>query len=201
MERKNIISITVITILIGLVIWYEMPSINTELKIESLEATDTSNVIYVTKQLIMEAKNSLDLAAELKGKDSPEYILANDQYKQALSQLDKLYELYPFSVNVTFSLRNNKGTPLNLKNIQVEATLGSHHLIQKDIKHRIDTLKPGESKNSALILEVMNKQSSIELYNQTNIHGNITFTVRLRARLNTKKIMETSEIQYKIPNT
>jgi hypothetical protein len=200
METRKRISIVAVIILIGIVIWYEMPSINAELKIEEVKTTDTNKVIYVTKQLILEAENSLELAADLKGIDSPEYILANEQYKQAISQLDKLYELYPFSVNVTFTLSNSKGTSLTLRNIQAEAILGSHSLIQKEVNHRIDALKPGESKSGAILLEAMNKQSSIALYNHTNVIGNITFNVRLKARFNSKKITETSEILYKTPN-
>jgi hypothetical protein len=200
MDTRKTISIASVLILIGIVIWYAFPNINAELKIEEVKTTDTNNVIYVTKQLILEAKNSLELAADLKGKESPEYILAKAQYEQALSQLDKLYELYPFSVNVTFNLKNNKGTSLNIKNIMAEATLDSYLLIQKNERHRIDSLKPGESKSGAIILEAMNKETSIALYNQTNISGSINFNVRLKARFNTKKITETSEILYKIPN-
>jgi hypothetical protein len=199
MEKRDLIITSVLIIVIGLGIWYEFPKIDVKIEIINIEPTDTSQVIYVTRNLIHEAEVGLNLSAALNGIDSPEYRSAKINYDQALSQLDELYTLYPFSVSCILDITNNAKTRISLRDIQVIGNLGNHSLMFKDSNYDTNSFKPGETITCIVTISSTDKESSIALYDMESIEGDLSISSRFKARLNTKKILDTKQISYNIP--
>lgn len=199
MEKRDLIIAGILIILIGLGIWYEFPKIDVKFEIMQIEASDTSQVIYVTRKLIHEAEVSLNLSASLNGIDSPEYRSAKINYDQALSQLDELYTLYPFSVDCELHITNNAKTRISLRDIQVLSNFGNHSLILKDSNYDRNSFNPGETISYTVTISTTEKEASITLYDMESLEGELIISSRFKARLNTKKIVDTQQISYKIP--
>jgi hypothetical protein len=199
MEKRSIITAIVLIFLIGLGVWYEFPKIDVNIEIIKIEVTDTSQVVYVTRNLIHEAEVSLNLSASLNGIDSPEYRSAKINYDQALSQLDELYSLYPFSINCVLHITNNAKTRISLRDIQAIGNLGNQNLMFKDSNYEKNTFKPGETITCTVTISATNKESSIAIYEMESLEGELSISSRLKARLNAKKIVDTQQIFFDSP--
>jgi hypothetical protein len=200
MKSKNLVITTFFIILIGMIIWYERPRIEIIIEVNNPEATDFSKVVYVTKRLIHEAKVSLEVSASLNGEDSAEYNLAKINYIKARNQLDELYDLYPFSMNASLLITNTGSTPVTIKKIQADGNLDTHHLRLENTDPQSGFVKPNESTMSSIILEAIDNESSIAIYNKTRLQGEILLTITVKSRLNTQKLIETAKITFHAPN-
>lgn len=199
MEKQDLIIPIVLIVVIGVGIWYELPRIDVKIEIMNIEATDTSKVIYVTKNLIHEARVSLKLSGSINGVDSPEYRSAKMNYEQSLGQLDELYALYPFSINCIVNITNIAKTPVSLRDIQMIGNLDNHNLMFKSSNYAKNSFKPGETITCIVTISTIDKESSISLYNMTNLKGDLSISSKFKARLKTRKIVDTQQISYNIP--
>jgi hypothetical protein len=198
MKIKKIAKVSVIIIVIISIIWFEMPSIDAEIALKETELTTFSQAVYVTQRLIHEIKLNLDVSERLSGENSLEYNLTMIKYTQAVSQLEELYDSFPFSLNLKLNIANNGKVQFRIKDIQATAMLDNHNLNFKMSEFQFDLVKPGETIKSAIVLEAMEKESSRSLYNQTNLQGDITITITLRARLKTRLVVKTVPFEFTV---